>query len=395
MRSLFAFAAVSLAGLCLAPAFAAEPTHDDVFTSGQEGYHTFRIPALLVVKPGHLLAICEGRKTSANDAGDIDLVAKRSTDGGQTWGPLQVVYEEGGDAKVAIGNPCPVVDSSTGVIWLPFNKDNDRVLVTHSADGGATWAKPRDITADVKLPAWTWYATGPGVGIELQRGPHKGRLVIPCDHREPGGPGTSEKAPSDKPAAKGAKAPTYSHVFYSDDHGQTWKLGGTAAPHTNECQVVELADGKLSLNMRNYWGRDGGQAERDRLRAVAESADGGATWGELRFDSTLIEPTCQAGYLRFSWPVNATATNTANAGGKSRLVFTNPASRTTRDKLTIRLSYDEGRTWPVSKLLCEGASAYSSPAALTADTLGVLYERDKSQKITLATCPLTWLEASP
>src|SRR6185369_14914168 len=106
--------------------FSQEPPRVDVFTSGSEGYHTYRIPALLVTKKGTLLAICEGRKTGRGDHGDLDLVLKRSTDGGKTWGLLEMIYEEGGQAKVTIGNPCPVVDQDTGVIWLPFNRDNDR-----------------------------------------------------------------------------------------------------------------------------------------------------------------------------------------------------------------------------------------------------------------------------
>ena len=186
---------------------AAEPTRVDVFTAGQEGYHTFRIPALLVSPRGTLLAFCEGRKTGRGDHGDLDLVLKRSGDGGKTWGPVELVYEEGGQEKVTIGNPCPVVDRDTGVIWLPFCRDNDDVLVTSSDDDGRTWSKPRLITADVKKPDWGWYATGPGNAIQLTRGKHRGRLVIPCDHRVKG---------DDKDWGTAGR----SHVIYSDDHGK-------------------------------------------------------------------------------------------------------------------------------------------------------------------------------
>ncbi|MBL9083959.1 MAG: exo-alpha-sialidase, partial [Planctomycetales bacterium] len=123
-----------------------------------EGYRAFRIPALVVSNQGTLLAFCEGRKTSLSDDGDIDLVLRRSTDAGRTWGPLQLVHEDGGDADVTIGNPTAVVDRSTGVVWLTFNRENRRVLVTSSADDGATWAKPRDITEAVARPDWGWYA---------------------------------------------------------------------------------------------------------------------------------------------------------------------------------------------------------------------------------------------
>ncbi|MFN4260963.1 MAG: exo-alpha-sialidase, partial [Gemmataceae bacterium] len=162
---------------------AEEPQQIDVYHSGKEGYHTFRIPALLMTQKGTLLAFCEGRKTSRADHGDIDLVLKRSSDGGQTWTPLQLVYEEGDTAKITIGNPCPVQDRETGVIWLPFTRDNDDVFVTHSRDDGQTWSEPVKITSAVKKSDWSWYATGPGVGIQMRTGPHAGRLIIPCDHR--------------------------------------------------------------------------------------------------------------------------------------------------------------------------------------------------------------------
>jgi sialidase-1 len=222
----------------------------DVFTSGASGYHTYRIPSLLVTPKGALLAICEGRKAGASDAGDIDLVERRGTDGGRTWGEQEVLYEEGGDRRVAIGNPCPVVDRSTGTIWLTFCRDNTDVFVTESTDDGRTWAKPRVITDTVKKPAWGWYATGPGVGIQLRGGPHPGRPLVPCDHGE---------------VIDGRRV-TSSHVIYSDDHGRSWKLGGTVDRHTDECQVVELSGGELLINMRNYWGRDGGRPDRGGLR---------------------------------------------------------------------------------------------------------------------------------
>jgi sialidase-1 len=367
----------SLAGaLCLLvlslplPLTAAEGlTQTDVFISGKEGYHTFRIPALLVSPKGTLLAFCEGRKTGRGDHGDIDLVLKRSSDGGKTWGPLSVVHEEGGTAKITIGNPCPVVDRDTGVLWLTFTRDNVDVFTTSSKDDGATWSKPEKITAQVKKPGWTWYATGPGVGIQLRAGPHKGRLLIPCDHREP----------------YEGRAATFSHCFFSDDHGKTWKLGASVAPHTNECQVAELSGGVVMINMRNYWGKDGKQPEKGKMRAVALSRDGGQSWGTLHFDRSLIEPIVQASLLAVP----------AGKGTKVQLLFANPASTTTRHRLTVRLSPDEGKTWPSARLLHAGPAAYSCLAGLSDGTVGCLYERGQKsayERITLARFGLDWLK---
>jgi sialidase-1 len=345
---------------------AAEPMEIDVFQAGKEGYHTFRIPALVATKGGALLAICEGRKTGRGDHGDVDLVQKRSTDGGKTWGSVELIHEEGGTAKVTIGNPCPVVDQDTGVLWLPFNRDNDGVFMLSSRDEGRTWSKPREITADVKRPEWTWYATGPGNGIQLTLGKYKGRLVIPCDHRVNG-----KKEDKDNWDKAGR-----SHVFYSDDHGQTWKLGGASDYGMNECAVVELTDGTLMLNSRSYRGK--------ACRGVSLSRDGGETWEATYDEAVLVESVCQASLIRVSWPA-------AGASGKGLLVFSNPAVPRGRNHLTIRASTDDGKTWPHARLLCEGSSAYSSLAALPSGEVGVLYERDDYKRIVLARLSAEWI----
>ena len=220
------------------------------------------------------------------------------------------------------------------------SKDTRRVFVTSSTDDGLTWAKLREITADTKRPNWTWYATGPGAGIQIERGPHKGRLVIPCDHIE-----ASTKR-------------YFSHVIYSDDHGQTWKLGGsTPQDKVNECEVVELTGNRLLLNMRNY-----DKSQRTRQQAI--SADGGLTWADQRHAPELIEPICQASIRRYWWPGD---------GRKSVILFSNPASDK-RNKLTVRASFDEGRTWLVSRSLDPRPSAYSCLAVLPDRTIAVLYE---------------------
>lgn len=336
------------------------PIETDVFTSGKEGYHTYRIPALVVTKKGTVLLICEGRKKGTGDHGDLDLVQKRSTDGGKTWGPLELIYEEGGETTVTIGNPCPVVDQESGVIWLPFCRNNNEVFITHSADDGRTWAKPREITKDAKEADWGWYATGPGNGIQLARGKHKGRLVIPCDHR------VLNKGDYNQSGR--------SHAIYSDDHGQTWKLGGATDWGMNECAAVELADGSLMLNMRSYRGKN--------RRGVATSSDGGLTWSAVTDDPALVESVCQASFILYSF---------ADTGGKNRLLFSNPAVEKGRRMLTLRLSYDEGKTWPESKLIYAERAAYSRLAVLPSGEIGLVYERDNYAYLTFSRLTLDWL----
>ncbi len=351
-RSLAGLLGMSL--IAAAAAFADQPPDASIYTSGAGGYHTFRIPAIVVTAKGTVLAFAEGRRASAGDAGKIDLIVRRSTDSGDTWSEPQVVWTDGDNT---CGNPCPVLDRDTGTIWLPmtWNRGDDhekdimagtshdtrRVFVTCSRDDGLTWETPRDVTSDTKRPEWRWYATGPGGAIQLTRGPHAGRLIVPCDHSYPD---TNEYG---------------SHVIVSDDHGATWRLGGVAPNRgVNECAVVELADGRLVLNMRNY-------DKSIKARQVAFSDDGGTTWHDQRFDEALIEPVCQAAIDRLRWP---------EADVPGMLLFSNPASPTKRVRMTVRGSFDDGRSWPVSLLLHEGPAAYSDLAVLADGRIACLYE---------------------
>ena len=327
----------------------------DVFTSGTEGYHTYRIPGIVLSGEGTLLAFCEGRKTGRSDHGDLDLVLRRSTDGGKTWEPMQLVYEEGGTAKITIGNPCPVVDRTTGTIWLPFCRENDRVFITKSTDDGRSWAQPLEITEHVKKPEWGWYATGPGHGIQL----NSGRLLIPCDCGDSKGWSDWDK--------KG-----HSLVFYSDDHGRTWNLGGVTEAGVNECEAVELADGSLLLSMRQYLGPN--------ERAFSTSSDGGLTWSKPKHHPEVHCPVCQSSILRYTLP----------PAEKNRILYSGPGGPG-RSHMTVRLSYDEGRSWPVAKVIHEGSAAYSDLVVLPDGAIGCLYERDDYGKITFARFTLQWL----
>ena len=343
-----------VAGNLVAPAQPPEPLFLSGFAGGKDGYHTYRIPALTVTRNGSVLAFCEGRKNSWGDSGDIDLLVKRSTDNGKTWSKQQVIWDDGSNC---CGNPCVVVDRETGTIFLLStwnrgddhegeiiarkSKDTRRVFVLQSTDDGLTWSKPQEITGTAKKPDWTWYATGPGSGIQIENGPHKGRLVIPCDHIE------------------AETKRYYSHIIFSDDHGKTWQLGGRTPQHqVNECEVVELTSGRLMLNMRNY-----NRANRTRQTAVSE--DGGLTWRDQTHDAALIEPICQAAIERLGWPQGS------NPGV---VVFSNPASATGRVNLTLRASFDDARTWPLSKVLWPGPSGYSDLAVLSNNAIACLYE---------------------
>jgi len=323
----------------------------DLFVGGEEGYLTYRIPAMTVTRDGTILAIVEARRNGPADHGDIDLVLKRSSDLGRTWEDPIIIYDRGGHT---VGNPAPVVDRDTGTVWLPFTIDNDTVHVTKSEDGGETWSEPRDITADVKPGGWGWYATGPGHAIQLS----SGRLLIPCGH---------------KISSEGKMR---SHVIYSDDHGETWHLGGSLPQHTDESMVVELAGGAVLINMRNNYMRG--------MRAIALSRDGGESWSGIKFDRELIEPVCQGSIIRYTREGDA---------GKNRILFSNPASRV-REKMTVKLSYDEARSWPVAKLVNEGNSGYSDLAVLPDMTIALLYERGEKkywEKISFARFTLHWL----
>ncbi|QDU90486.1 Sialidase precursor [Pirellulimonas nuda] len=353
-----------------------------IFTGGAEGYNIYRIPTIVRAANGDLLAFAEAR--SGGDASEIDIVMKRSTDDGKTWGALSVAVENdnyrGWDglptANVTAGNQTPVVDlldpQHPGRIWMPFTMENDRVFVTYSDDHGATWTadsngRAREITADVKPEGWGWYATGPVHGIQLTRGQHAGRLIIPSDHRL----GSNNWG---------------AHVVYSDDHGQTWRLGAddthsaTDAVHPNENFAIELVDGRVYFNARSQGGASGVN------RAVAYSSDGGESF-DARFegDPQFITPVVQNSGVRFHAVDQGDAQNV--------LVYSRPGQPSSRQDMTISLSYDEGLTWVEDTVIERGSSAYSDLVKINATTVGVLYEIDGSTDFVFAT--FNPLELSP
>lgn len=348
---------------CVASVSAQDTALRDVFVAGTGGYHTYRIPAIVVSKSGSLLAFCEGRRSGRGDAGNIDLLMRRSTDGGQTWSDSILIWD---DAANTCGNPAPVVDQSTGTIWLLLtwnlgpdhekqimagtSKEPRHVFVTHSTDDGLTWSTPENISADTRKDHWRWYATGPGNAIQLTHGKHAGRLLIPANH--------SDHTNSDA-------HPYRSHAFWSDDHGATWQLGGIHGDRTNESAVAELSDGSVLHAMRSYHGKN--------RRALSVSSDGGATWSKDKLHESLDTPVCQASLIRYSWP----------EGDKpGRLLFSSPKGKK-RSHMTIWASDDDGKTWPVSKEVYAGDAAYSNLVRLPNGKVGLLFERDSYKAISL------------
>ena len=322
------------------------------FVAGKEGYTCYRCPTLAVSAKGTVLAFCEGRVNSHKDEDDMDVVLKRSTDGGRTWGPLQVLANDG-------RNPCkcqcPVVLTSGRILlvwlwnkWIPSKNDRTtrEVYAMHSDDDGVTWSQPRNITRTVYQPDWKWYGTGPCHAIVKRSEPHQGRLIVPARHNT-------------------KRTHMVSHVIYSDDNGETWHIGGSMPrPQTTECTVVELSNGDLMLNSRN-------QNDDENYRVVSVSKDGGATFTETWLETALVEPRgCQASLLFHS--LNP-------ASGKGNILFSNPANAEVRADGTLKLSEDDGRTWTRSfryaKKPAPNFTGYSDIAVMPDGSVGILHER--------------------
>ncbi|MFH1731982.1 MAG: sialidase family protein [Planctomycetota bacterium] len=317
----------------------------------------YRIPALLVTKKGTVLAFAEARRDAGSDNCDIDIVLRRSSDNGKTWGPEIKVLDQG---RCTSGNPCPVVLESGRILLLTCwnahgaGEAGRRVFVTHSDDDGKTWSKPREITKQAKKPEWHWYATGPGAGaIQLARGEHKGRVIVPCD--------------------SSIGRSYFSHIIYSDDNGENWKIGAVSPGGLNECQAVELANGDVMINSRNH----GVQLNN---RGVCVSHDGGETFDPKLFrrDKTLVEPQCQASLRRYSWPKD---------DEPGLILYSGPAVSNSRAQGTLRGSYDDGKTWPWKLLYYQGPSGYSDIAVLPDGRVAVLFEKDGKDKLGFTILP--------
>ena len=339
---LFAFASFGLISAFWNPQWTAGVQHRELFIPGEEPGRGYRIPAMIVLPGDVLVAFAESRIDAMSDLLDINIVMKRSLDGGQTWSPIQVVADFGNHT---VHSPAPVFDQDTQKIWLPFCIDYETLYITESTDAGLTWSEPRNLSQELGIPAGTWCHNGPGNGIQMSTG----RLVIPTTLDEP-------------------------KALYSDDHGTSWKIGEPIGMGS-EPQVFERADGALCANLRH---------ERGESRIVACSQDEGETWEQPRINENLPDAGTQASIMRFS---------SEREQLRTRLLFSNPGAPY-RGEFTIRMSYDEGETWPISKLVYQGAAGYSQLGVLSDGTILALFEAGKNdlrESITLVRVNLDWL----
>lgn len=353
----------------------------EVFRGGERGYVMYRIPAIVVSVKGTLIACAEARKTSG-DWAEIDLVMRRSLDGGRTWQPAAdwlkipgitaknsaAVQRNARLKGITHNNPVLISDRS-GTLHALVCVEYMRAFSSRSDDDGVTWSAPVEITAtfDEFRPEYDWkvLATGPGHGIQLP----SGRLLVPVW--------------LSTAAGRNAHHPSVTATIYSDDGGRSWQRGAIAVPSTsesldpNETTAATLSDGSVMLNVRNE--------TKPGRRWLTTSKDGVTGWSAGRRAEELIDPICFAGFLG------------VNAAGRHRLYFSNPNDASKRQNLTLRASDDDGRTWPLARVIDPGPAAYSDLASLADGTLLCLYEGKvddgKTPALLLARIGPKWLEA--
>ncbi|NYV74613.1 exo-alpha-sialidase [Streptomyces sp. UH6] len=347
-------------------------TSQDIATAGTGSPH-YRIPALTRTTKGTLIAAYDARPTLGDLPGNIGVVLRRSTDGGATWQPQQVVRKEA--APKGYGDPSLLVDRETGRVFVFYaasvnqgffgsatgNDESDPNVLqadySYSDDDGLTWKHER-ITAEIKNPAWAGVFAASGEGIQLRQGAHKGRLIQQYAIRDNGA--------------------NYAVSAYSDDHGATWRTGTPVGPGGDENKTVELSDGRVMLNNRSA-----------PYRTVAHSSDGGVTYTPFQRDTELPDPANNGSVVRFA-PDAAPSHPRA-----SWLLFSNTATTNSRSNLTVRLSCDNGQNWPVRRTVETGAAAYSTLTPLGDGMgnarVGLLWERANYQHITYSSFDLQWL----
>jgi len=338
---------------------------------GELNVTKYRIPALAALGENKLVACCEARMDGHSDWGHIDLIVRRSLDGGRSWSRPDAIPPVHGSSGCTVNNPVWIVDDATGVLHLVHCINYDRCFHRISQDGGVTFSQPIEITEtfrgfDGAFP-WKLLATGPGHGIRMR----SGRLLIPVWMSTGGESGTEHW-------------PSCSSVIYSDDEGKSWHAGEVAVRNSepwlnpSECAVVERNDGSVLLNVRTE--------SSNRRRLLMVSGDGATAWSPPRFHPDLHEPVCMGGMVRHP---------------DGQLLFSIPACRTLnlevphsdsfsyREDLTVAVSFDDGLSWPVSRCLHPGPSSYSDLAVLPDGKIVCLYE--SGDGLMVARFNLCWL----
>jgi len=336
----------------------------DVYARGADGYPQTRIPAVVVTPKGTVLAFAEARQ--AGDHSENDIVVKRSLDGGATWQPLQLIAEMGGDS---LNDPCAAVLES-GRILLMYQRypkgyhtrkmahteaaetgyggpRNTQTFITRSDDDGLTWSEPEDVTRSLRRPDIISLGS-PGFGIQLEHGPHKGRILLPIYEVLPGGENRG----------------WYNCAAISDDGGKTWRAGGRVPEaadggDANECQIAELPDGTIVMDARQSSGP---------CRKGAVSRDAGETWEPMYNVPGLAVTRCMGSIL----PVNGA------------LLASLPDSPDKRVNGTLFVSRDGGKTWPEKRVIYPGGFGYSCLTRLSENRVGCLFERDDCKLISFA-----------
>ena len=359
-----------------------------VFKSGEDGHKTYRIPAIISLQDGTLLAFSEGRVNDGEDFGNIDLVMKKSVNHGKSWSALETVVDQN---QLQAGNPAPVLDlldphHPSGVVYLFYNTGNNHegevrkgngvreVWYIRSFDGGTTWETPVNITLQIHKPLqpnfnssynfkedWRTYANTPGHAFQFLSGKYKGRIFIPGNHSQ-GSPLSSFHE-------------YQAHGFYTDNHGESFKLGASISiPGSNEATATELSNSKMIMSIRN-------QAGDIKRRIIGVSSDGGEHWDTAYYDQQLIDPNCEGSLLTIGF-----------AKGKAIIAHCNAASEERRDNLTVKISYNEGKTWEKSFLISASNnqeqsdwSAYSDLVLINKKTIGILFERNDYTEIVFKT----------
>lgn len=329
-----------------------------------EGRAHYRITGILVTKKNTILAIYDNRKTSNADIGfanaaNLEPLIRRSTDGGKNWSEAKPVGPIAQDKAQSHGDPVIfqalngdiVVLAAAGGAWSTAPGNPSRISVIRSTDDGQTWGQWKDVQGTM-FTSGKLYTAGYRKGFASSgRGTTLNDGTLACAVLLGDAAGTATK--------KGVA------IFYSKDNGENWTVGGFASYNGlyDEPKIsAELEDGKILLSARPN------TAGQNRYWLVANNVDA----NPVKFaDVTLMDANANAEGVRY----------TSNSLGhkKNRLLFLNAYSATRRTHLTIHLSEDEGKTYPVRKELNAGASCYSSIDVLGDGTIVTFAEETPTQ----------------